>query len=258
MGRLTVTTDVNRKNGARHVYPQLKQLVINYRIAPGRQLHPSDFVHSMKVSATPVRDAMHRLSGEQLLVFVPNKGFFSKVLDLVEMRELFELEFVLLQHALLTTETGLESAEEIGREAELDAENSAALCTTFERLFERIAALSGNMCLTKLLTNLLDRTHYVSVLDFEEESRRREAAKQLGGFVGNLAVGKVHAAVLILRRQLQEKMNRLPELVKEGLARSHRPCEPFLEVLATQRHNHQKAAENGRKSFGEPQSNLRS
>ena len=217
-----MTADTDRKNGAQHVYAKLKHLVVNYRIAPGKHLHPSEFVNSLKVSATPIRDAMHRLSGEQLLVFVPSKGFFSKVLDLTEMRELLELEFALIQHALATSHFRSELTIKIESEFGVDLQNIGCFCSVSDRLFERIAARSGNHCLTRLLMNLIDRTHYVGVLDFEEEGRRSDAAKQLQAFLADLSAHRISGAIETLQHFLQNKVDRLPELVKEGLARSHR------------------------------------
>src|ERR1700712_3223023 len=90
---------IPRKNGAGHVYARLKHLLVNYRFKPDAQLHPTELADRLKVSSTPVREALHRLAGEHLLLSVPNKGFYSKVLAFEEMKELFVISTVLLQHA---------------------------------------------------------------------------------------------------------------------------------------------------------------
>jgi DNA-binding GntR family transcriptional regulator len=217
-----VTVDARRKNGAQHVYAQLKDILVNYQVAPGRHLHPNDFVHLMKVSNTPIRDAMHRLSGEHLLVFVPNKGFFTKVLDLAEMRELCVLKFVLLQHSIFAVETDREDPLVAESERLRGVRHSAELCSAFaEELFELIASQSQSESLTRLLRNLIDRTHYIRTLDLEELNRRQEVAMQMNSLVESLAMRNTPAAIQILRVQLQTELARLPTLVKEGLVRSH-------------------------------------
>src|ERR1700761_4698368 len=163
-GGISVGMSSSRKNGAPHVYTKLKQLVMNYRIAPGRHLHPSDFVQSMKVSATPIRDAMHRLSGEHLLVFTPSKGFFSKALDLAEMRELIDLQLILLRYALSRAKRR-PAARDIARETTPDLLSVVALCQAFENVVTEAAALSESRCLIQLLGNLIDRTHFITALD---------------------------------------------------------------------------------------------
>lgn len=217
-----MTVDARRKNGAQHVYAQLKDILVNYQVAPGMHLHPNDLVDLMRVSSTPIRDAMHRLSGEHLLVFVPNKGFFSKVLDLVEMRELCVLKFVLLQHSIVAAETGREDSLVAKSERLGTVHRSAELCSAFaEELFELMAALSQNESMTMLLRNLIDRTHYIRMLDLEELNCREELAMQMNSLVESLAARKIPAAIQILRVQLQRELARLPVVVKEGLARSH-------------------------------------
>jgi DNA-binding GntR family transcriptional regulator len=228
---MTVTRDGSRKNGAQHVYALLKRLFVNYQIPPSRHLHPSDFVRSMRVSATPIRDAMHRLSGEQLLLFIPSRGFFSKALDITEMRELTELELVVLQHALFRTNQYKEMQNIVVDDFSVSPKNASSFCGALERLLIEITARSGSRSLTHMMTNLIDRTHYITAIEFEEESRRENVAEQIDEFLNHLRTGRNAEANLNLRRILSSRIDGLPELVKEGLARSHYPGRVRSEEL---------------------------
>jgi DNA-binding GntR family transcriptional regulator len=218
---MNMDLDAQRKNGASHVYEQLKHLMINYQIAPGRQLHPKDFVRQLKVSSTPIREAFHRLGCEQLLVSVPNKGFFSRGLNLEEMKELWGLQRVLLQHAIVFPRLQfvaplLPSGRGIGLAGE-----TIESCSAFiERLFEGIACMSANRCLIAWIRNLNDRTHYVRSLYLEDPARRKDVVSQIRELADNLVARNVPDAIDNLHEVLQRQLNVMPALVREGLARS--------------------------------------
>jgi DNA-binding GntR family transcriptional regulator len=214
--------DAQRKNGASHVYEQLKHLVINYQIAPGRQLHPKDFIGKLKVSGTPIREAFHRLGCEQLLVSIPNKGFFSRILNLEEMKELWSLKRVLLQHAILSPRTQFVAPLcPTGREIGSAGEAIESYSVFIERLFEHVAYMSENKCLIAWVRNLNDRTHYVRSLYLEDPDRRDEVARQSQELVDSLIARNVQNAIDNLHEVLQRQLNVMPALVKEGLARSY-------------------------------------
>lgn len=211
----------NRKNGAQHVYHQLKELLVNYRVAPGQHLQPSEFSRELKVSATPIRDAMHRLCGEHLLLFVPNRGFFTKVLDLTEMSEVLEIECVLLKHAITKTRSQFDAAffsRLASRSIPGDAERA---CRAFEEFVRGIARQSGKKCLIDALSNSLDRTHFISLIDFDEPAERAEFMENASELVECLCSDRLSRAIEIIDERLRQKMARLPLLVKEGLALSH-------------------------------------
>jgi hypothetical protein len=82
------------------VYLQLKDLVINSRFRPGEQLYPSTLSQHLRVSSTPVREALHRLAAEQLVLATPNRGFFSRVPTIEETIDLHKLLNALTKYAV--------------------------------------------------------------------------------------------------------------------------------------------------------------
>lgn len=49
------------------VYPDLKARILAGKFSPGTRLDPAQISRSLSASATPVRDALNRLSGERLV-----------------------------------------------------------------------------------------------------------------------------------------------------------------------------------------------
>jgi len=214
-----------RKNSAGHVYSELKHTVLNYRFAPGRALHLSELAGRLKVSSTPVREALHRLEGEHLLVFVPNKGFFCKVLSIDEMRELSVLRYVLVQYPVAAALDGMKGdpfrayLDQLDAGFEQTGDPVGSQSDFVEDLFAKIASLARNQTLAHLVTNLNDRTHYVRTLDFEDPNRRREALEQVRHLIEQLRSRRAAEAVATLQQALHRALALMPVLVKEGLSR---------------------------------------
>ena len=60
------------------VYARLKDHIINYRFRPGEQLQITDLAEQLNMGKTPLREALTRLHGEELVISIPNRGFFAK------------------------------------------------------------------------------------------------------------------------------------------------------------------------------------
>ncbi len=250
-----------RKNGASHVYAELKNLLINYRFRPGTQLHPSDLAAQLKVSSTPVREALHWLGGEHLLVSIPNRGFFSKILSAEEMTECFILKHVLLEYSIRANNReahGDRLAETLDDRHFKQTTDDAQMPLFFdEELSERIASLSANYSLVRTIKSLNDRTHYIRVLDLEEAGRERETVQQYHDLIEKIKICDASGAAGNLQQQLQMNLARIPSLVKEGLARGYAapndwPMQATVLTPPYQKTDHQpgpKPAANGRSQW---------
>lgn len=58
---------------------------------PGERLQPNVLAERFGTSTTVIREALNRLSGDELVVAIPNRGFFIRTLDLRELEDLTEL-----------------------------------------------------------------------------------------------------------------------------------------------------------------------
>lgn len=76
--------------GGRKVYEVLRQKILRLELKPGADLDEASIVKMLKVSRTPVREALIRLSAEDLVVLLPNRGARVAPMDLERVREFFE------------------------------------------------------------------------------------------------------------------------------------------------------------------------
>lgn len=74
----------------------LREAIQRRRLAPGARLSDSELATQLGVSHSTVREALHQLTHERLVVSTPHRGFFvagftlDDLIDLLEMRGLLE------------------------------------------------------------------------------------------------------------------------------------------------------------------------
>jgi DNA-binding GntR family transcriptional regulator len=72
-------------------YRALAAGIVDGQIEPGTQLRPEAIAEQLEISATPVREALHRLEGDGLLVKLPYQGWFVREFTEQEVRQLYEM-----------------------------------------------------------------------------------------------------------------------------------------------------------------------
>ena len=82
------------------VYLDLKARIMTGAYPPGTRLDPRQLARSLDASATPVRDALHRLSGERIVDSWHQEGFRQPLLAEADLVELYEWGGMLLTLAL--------------------------------------------------------------------------------------------------------------------------------------------------------------
>lgn len=84
------------KLSADEVYQVLRQRIVDHSLPPATRVNISQIAHELGVSATPVREALRLLQGDNLLVSVSNKGYATtEVLTADGVRSLFEFRLLL-------------------------------------------------------------------------------------------------------------------------------------------------------------------
>jgi len=113
-------------------YAALRDMLRAGAFVPGARLEANRLADEISVSATPIRDALHRLAGERLVDGVIGEGFRVPRLNEAELRELYEWHSAILSMAIRTTP-----------QSELSLATSAP--TAFEAVADRTAELFGRL-----------------------------------------------------------------------------------------------------------------
>jgi DNA-binding GntR family transcriptional regulator len=131
------------------VYAAIKQRLRAGGFRPGERLEPAILSDELNASVTPVRDALHRLTGERLVEAPRHEGFRVPLLSESMLRHLYawHLDLLLLASARHKAEASTQGPE---------PDNHLA----YQRLnnaFARFASESGNPELAATLKNLAER-----------------------------------------------------------------------------------------------------
>src|SRR5688572_28620115 len=71
-------------------YDQIKALLLSGRLSRDRLYSANDFAETLRISRTPVREALLQLAAENYLVFVEGRGVRVRQFTTKEIRDFFE------------------------------------------------------------------------------------------------------------------------------------------------------------------------
>ena len=95
---------------ADHVLRQIQSAIVKGDIAPGSKISEPELARAYGISRGPLREALHRLEGQKLLVRVPHVGARVVSLNRQELSELYQiresLEGCLLYTSLESSKNG--------------------------------------------------------------------------------------------------------------------------------------------------------
>lgn len=210
-----------RGSGARLAYEALRDEILDLSLAPGSPIDEARLAERLRMSRTPVREALVRLAGEGLVLALPNRAAVVAPIDLLGLAPYFEA--LALAHratarlaALRRTPADLEAirARQDRFAAAVAAQDALAMIATNAAFHLAVAEAGRNPYLAGLLGRLLDegrrlsRLYYRSHRDrlpqrFVEEHEALIAAVERGDADGADRFALAHA------RQVAERTRRL-------------------------------------------------
>jgi DNA-binding GntR family transcriptional regulator len=146
----------------------LRTAILDGTLAGGTRLVQTELASQLNVSTTPVREALRDLAMEGLVVFDPHRGAVVRLLDIDEVREIYQLRITLeplmvRRVAERLTDAQLDHADELAKRMQTTANLSAwvDLNREFHTIFSE--ADDGSK-LAGILANLRDSASaYVSL-----------------------------------------------------------------------------------------------
>jgi DNA-binding GntR family transcriptional regulator len=143
------------------IYDRLKAMIVDRALLPGERLQLTKLGTEMRVSRTPLINALKRLAAERLVEWVNRHGFYVRRFTRREMADLFEIRVALESLAArLATErmrdAEIEELEAMFRGLEVPAnEETPWSYVILDRQFHwRIVELSGNPQLVTALGSI--------------------------------------------------------------------------------------------------------
>lgn len=157
------------------VYAAVKELVISYEIRPEERVKEGKLAEKLGVSRTPLREALHRLVAENMLVMIPNRGFYGRKLQRQEVFDLYELRNSLEMAAInlaihRASDEAIEALKKSWQAVMEVAHTRTALELAIddENFHVALARLSGNEEMASALESINARIRFFRWIDIEE------------------------------------------------------------------------------------------
>lgn len=201
-------------------YGAIQQMALNFRLRPGERVNESEISREIGVSRTPLREALNRLAAEEVLEFLPSKGFFVRQLRPREIYELYQIRLALevmgirlaARNATPEAISALRALTVRPRDfSEMSTEETVRYDEAFH---EGLADVTGNLQLAKMLRSLNTRIRPLrhfginrkGIDDGENEHRQ---------IVEALASGDGATAEEILTRQISCRFDEVEKDVRQ-------------------------------------------
>ncbi len=189
-------------------YKRIKDAILKHEIVPGQRLSHEELVLRLKISQTPIREALSRLAQEGYVTRLTNRGYRVSEMTAAEVAELFDLRHALESHCLneaiqKITPEGLSRLGENLRLYRKAITTNAPLVDRYlinKKFHMIIADIAGNSSIARILDDACEKL----VL------KRRIEGVSHGGFV----IAREHSEIL-------KAMTRKDVKKSQGLMRAH-------------------------------------
>jgi DNA-binding GntR family transcriptional regulator len=163
-----LTTPGRSRTAHEYALITLRSAILTGALTGGTRLVQTELAAQLKLSTTPVREALRDLAMEGLVVSDPHRGAVVRTLDIDEVREIYQLRITLepimvRRIAERITEEQLDHAEDLA--ARMQTETNLSAWVDLNRAFHAIFAEPDNKSkLAGILANLRDSASaYVSL-----------------------------------------------------------------------------------------------
>lgn len=217
-------------------YTRLRAAVMSYKSFPGAFFNIRTLAEKMKVSPTPIREALIKLVHEEVIGFVPGRGYYVKPLDLDDLRGDYEFTFLMLRFAIEKSANPFDGNDlpplPAVHSRPLEEGELATACAAYvESFYERIALMGGNLRLVHAVRQFNDRARVVHLLALKSMPRPLDVPSDLTRLAHILQNGPRKQALRMLELRCQETMSMLPDLVKIIHLRAQHLPTPLEELV---------------------------
>lgn len=212
-----------RKTLGDQIYETIREQIVSFKLPPGTMIYENELAETMKVSRTPIREAIRLLVSEQLLEVLPQRG---TRIALISERKVSEARFIREQlelgaFRLAAAKWGERdrSVESASFEALLAQQRAAAeakdiaLFMQLDEAFHRaVMEIAGNETLLQMIYYMrahLNRARYLAIDQFGHMDRVIEEHRQLFEAVRG---GDEQRATELLTQHIRKLDQELPQL----------------------------------------------
>lgn len=213
----------DNSNIIKRVYQSLKSSVISNQFPAGERLNIETLAEDLRVSITPVRESLLRLVAEGLIITVPKMGFFMKTLSESDIRNLYELNHVLVDWSvscLIADEipgsiVGVPELSVLRKKLTLlKAPSDEVIANSVGQLFAACAKRSGNSEILLRVENANDRLNYIRICEARMQTAPLEPLLKIVQYGSE---GDYEMLRSSLNTQFELSLRMLPHVMRQGI-----------------------------------------
>ncbi|WP_164821675.1 GntR family transcriptional regulator [Paenibacillus koleovorans] len=177
---------MEKQNMSEDLVSFIKLQIIEGQLNPGDRIIETKLAKELGISQTPVREAIRHLSGEGIIVIVPNKGPMVRTLDRKDVFEIYSLRSV-LEGLAIRLATQRASDEAIHRikdlydkmKAKLTDESVSTLLQDSLQIHQSIIYLSEHTRLIRSYESISFQIALVNRILGKESTKQKEVDQHL-------------------------------------------------------------------------------
>ena len=208
--RKAAPPDAARKPSlAESVYQGLKQNIFDFRLLPGDRFTENEIAARLKVSRTPVREALYRLEREGYLQVQFRSGWSVRDLDFRQFDDLYDLRIALETACVKTL---CERADRPDMEAlksvwlvapQKRLRDGDRVCVLDEDFHGTLVAATGNLEMARCHREVTDRIRLLRRLDFTEPDRITATYEEHARILRAVLRRNAERAIQLLRKHIE-------------------------------------------------------
>lgn len=161
-------------------YEALRERIVTLRLPPASSIDEAALQRDLGFGRTPIREALQRLSHENLVVILPRRGMLVADLNLADLHKIFELRLELepLAASLAARRARPEQIAAIEALFELPTADAHQLIDVDHRAHQLIAAAAQNEFLAESLERLYSHVLRLWFMSLDRVPRLAEAVAE--------------------------------------------------------------------------------
>jgi DNA-binding GntR family transcriptional regulator len=224
---------IERRNLGSDVYRVLRDRILKREMHPGEKLSDLRLSSELGVSRTPIREALHQLVQDGVVVAEPNRGFFVATFTPSDLEEIFDLRCALEAFAMRRVAQQehdreyriglqqLDRVESLIAAADTDEQRMAAATAFLEvdqGFHSWMVEHAGNQRLTTIVTSLWAQIAVFQKAGTEIPGWMEIATRQHRTIIELLLRNEIEAAVAALEDHILDMKIRVLEDLAPGFA----------------------------------------
>jgi DNA-binding GntR family transcriptional regulator len=167
-----------------HAYLYLKKMILEGEFKAGDRLIERELAAKLKISRTPIREALFRLESQGFVKTVPRKGVVLSNISVNEVTEVFtilaslEVLAVKLASQRMDQETKSELDQKIKELMEIEENEEENFNFEHIKMNHLINKASKSPKLFEILSGLIDYIHMAANMGYETPGRRKISLKE--------------------------------------------------------------------------------